>query len=350
MSSLLVYLLFALAAGAQAASPAISGSLVRGLIVDRSTGAPIPGAVVSLLPASPTASARVSLRSLMNPTNTDGVFEIRNVPRGRWRIQVQKEGYITLNASNLPIVLDVAGAVVTAPDIRLDRGGAIFGRVLDARGSPMSRVMVLSIRQIRSSDGKVRMTGGSSGQTNDLGEFRLAGLADGQYYVAAVPASNMVNPLTGGPARAPLARTDVATVYPGVADIADGSLVNVNSGVVTTGIEFTMLSVDAHQVSGIVIDAGGRPVAGAVVQLGQVRQPLTALVHQGAPSAMDGAFVITNVPPGTYVARAAVPLVSRTANGGLSSSLSVDAAARPGSTEVVVERDVAGVRVVVSKR
>ena len=350
---LIIGLLMTALAGAQAAS---STGRITGRIVDVVTGEPIPGATVSITPIPvPSAGRSISppspdpalLRSLTSHTNIDGMFEVGGVPSGRWSVQVNKDGYIPLSATTSSLAFDVGAGAVRVPDIRMDRGGAIVGRVLDARGRPMVRVGVLAMQQVRNRDGTVRLTGGASASTNDLGEFRLSGLAPGQYAVIAQPPPSVVNPFTGGSPTA-AATAYVPTVYPGSSDIGQASSVAVSGGVTTSGIDFSMVSIAAYHVFGVVVDAGGRPVGGAVVRLVQARPPLPAAVHQGNPSALDGTFAIVNVPEGSYSAQAVIPLVTQRP-GGVSASVSFGTPGNPGSVEVVVRgANVEGVRLVVA--
>jgi hypothetical protein len=107
-----------------------------------------------------------------------------------------------------------------------------------------------------------------------------------------------------------------------------------------------MLSARSYQVFGVVVDSSGRPVGGAAVRLVHTRSSLSATSYQGSPSALDGTFVIVNVPDGRYSAQAAMPLVIRRP-GGMSASLSFKAAGGPDSVEVVVDgANVEGVRLV----
>jgi carboxypeptidase family protein len=350
MWSVLVTLAVALLAVDGQTAVSSGAGVVTGRIVDAATGEPIPGATVSLSPTSGGRSTSPSvpvalLRLLTNQTNVAGIFEIVNVPSGRWSVQVSKEGYIPLGPSS-SLAVEVGGGTARIRDVQIDRGGAIVGRVLDARGGPITRVMVLAMQQLRNRDGSVRLTGGASGQTNDLGEFRVSGLGPGLYVVLAQPPPSFVNPFTGGsPTAAPA--SSVRTFYPGALDVAQASPVAVSRGLTTRGIEFSMLSVPSYQVFGVVVDNSGRPVGGAAVRLVQARPPLPATVYQGSPSALDGTFVIVNVPEGRYSAQAAIPLVTRNSNGGISASIRGERAGGPGSVEVVVRgANVEGLRLV----
>ena len=352
MPNLLVHVLVAVLAGAQSAAQVATGR-VAGRVVDQQTGQPIPGVRVTLnrapttplgerpqlpppgsrstLPPLPPPPDLLSQRPLMTETNSDGVFEISGVPQGRWIINAQKQGYIVRPAPSQPQIEAVAGRSTTT-EIRLDRGGAIRGRVLDARGNPVSGLMVLPMQRRRLPNGTVQMTGvaGESVKTDDLGEYRLAGLPPGELYVVAHPPPRVV-PLAGnfGPAPPPpTPTTHVSTYYPGVVDAAIASPVNVVNGGTTAAIDFTLQDVAAFQVAGIVVDAGGQPVAGAIVRLAPRASTPVNLSISGGPTDANGRFRVTNVPAGTYGAMAAVPVITRTASGGMSGSLGFGEAAQ----------------------
>jgi hypothetical protein len=365
-------LLVVLAAAAQSAAP-VTGR-ITGRIVDAGTGAPIAGVRVTLGPVSPTAPSLpalpprppqgrqtappppsdsntflLTLARLTSETNADGIFEIRGVPNGRWATQVSKEGYVVVSFASMSPIEMVGGRSVTIPDVPLDRGGAISGRVLDARGSGMSGVTVLALNMRRLPNGTIQVEGSRSGsKTNDLGEYRLSGLAPGEHYVSAQPPPRPAGLLVSAQPP-PSPTTHVATYYPGVVDAALASPVNVVRGGTTGAIDFTLQSVAAYQVSGIAVDSSGRPVAGAIVRLALRSSPMTVSV-QGGPSDANGRFRVTNVPAGTYGVMAAAPLVIKTANGGMSSSLSFGEAARPGAApELTIQADVTNLRVVVTQ-
>jgi carboxypeptidase family protein len=381
MVTLLVnVLLVALAAAAQSITPG-TGRIV-GRVVDAETGAPVAGVRVYLSgPVSPTApwppgptpalppappqgretpatppprpdpSFFLILQRLTSETRADGVFEIRDVPNGRWAVVAQKAGFIANRGLSLPLIEMEAGRTLTASDIRLDRGGVITGRVLDARGKPMSRVQVRTVQLRKQPDGTLQPNASSEPfvGTNDLGEFRLSGIPPGVHYVVAQPPPPPTAMLMiGGSVPAQATSTYVATFYPGFADVAVASAVTVANGKTTNGIEFSLFSVPAYQVSGIVVDSGGRPVSGAIVRLAPRQMPFATSI-MGGPSESNGRFRVTNVPAGTYGVMAAVPVVRQNAAGG-SGSLSFGVAAAPGAApEVMINGDTGDLRVVATQ-
>jgi hypothetical protein len=124
--------------------------------------------------------------------------------------------------------------------------------------------------------------------------------------------------------------------------------VTVVHGKTTNAIEFSLFSVPAYQVSGIVVDSAGRPVAGAIVRLSS-RMPFGPPFLMSAASDSNGRFRVTNVPAGTYGVMAAVPRVTQNGTG-VSGGLSFGDAARPGAApEVTIEGNAGNLRVVASQ-
>ena len=115
------------------------------------------------------------------------------------------------------------------------------------------------------------MPTGSQGpqQTNDLGEFRIAGLAAGEYIVAASRGQNPLLPRAAPSRRlgkVPGLRSRLRT-HPGTTDQNGASPIAVGAGVEVGNVTFTVQSVPAHNVSGVVVDENGSPLAGAMVTL-----------------------------------------------------------------------------------
>src|SRR5262249_14114144 len=145
-------------------------------------------------------------------------------------------------------------------------------------------------------------------QTNDLGEFRIAGLAPGEYIISAM--RPMASPF-GSAAVASTARTTAlaTTYYPGTTNQAAAQPIAVRAGDTVANIEFTMQSTPAFRVSGRVVDDSNQPVAGAMLMLiGDPRSGMFIGPAGHAQSGADGRFTIADVAPGTYRLQASVPM------------------------------------------
>src|SRR5207247_2572772 len=87
-------------------------------------------------------------------TNADGRYEIKDVPEGRYRISVNRSGYLPLQyGQHRPLeqakLLEVVGrAAVDHLDFALPKMGLIAGRITDQGGDPIAGVMVLAMRSM----------------------------------------------------------------------------------------------------------------------------------------------------------------------------------------------------------
>ncbi|HEY1304932.1 MAG TPA: carboxypeptidase regulatory-like domain-containing protein [Vicinamibacterales bacterium] len=314
-----------------AATQTSSSARVTGRVLDASTGEPIAGVRASLAFA-----ARVSLPRLLPEiqTDADGVFTFGDLPPGSWRVHVQKRGYYYGTAGQPPVIEVVEGAATTVT-ILLERGGAVTGRVLDSRGLPVGDLWVTALQPVQRPDGTIMSMERATERTNDLGEFRLAGLPPGDYYVVA---RLRVPPFTEAPL--PSKTMFVETYYPGAAGITAASPVVVTLGATTQSIDFQMRSAAAYHVLGVAVDARGRPAAGARILLSHGRAGTITTIFDGTAEA-NGTFRIVNVPEGTYRVQADVLVVTRSGTGSSTSAWFHGA-----PVEILVQGgDVTGVRV-----
>jgi hypothetical protein len=283
----------------------ISTARITGVVIDATTGEPIPGVRVMLAPApldelqseEPFVPPRVEPAE----TNADGVFVMTGVAHGPWHILVEKTGFYLVDWNVLAPIIDVAEDTIDLPDIRLDRGGAITGRIFDEHGNPLRNLMVSARQRMpreygTSSFGLIL----SPARTNELGEFTLERLPPGEYYVVA----RSMTSYSSSPGRT----TFVDTHYPGVRDEADATPVSVTRDGTAWAVDFQMLAEALYEVAGMVVDTSRRPVPGALVRL--ILDGGTVTSHWGT-SLSDGRFRFVNVAPGNYWIQATVPGVAQ---------------------------------------
>jgi hypothetical protein len=224
-------------------------SLIRGRVVAAENERPLRRAFVSL---SGVSGARPVL------TDEDGRFEITGgMPSSQ--LLIAKAGYITTTF--------VPARESTAHEIRVARGGVIAGRVIDPRGNPAVGARVRAA--LASAPGSVA----SITETDDLGDFRIAGLAPGRYAVTAMvqwPGVLTVADLERIRVMAQPGRSLAATLAEGRS--GESAVVDVRSGDETSGVDLRVSSSDVNlrvdtSDDSSALDfriAGGRDVAAAL--------------------------------------------------------------------------------------
>ncbi|HEY3804636.1 MAG TPA: carboxypeptidase-like regulatory domain-containing protein [Kofleriaceae bacterium] len=108
-----------------------AGTIVVGRVIDRGEGTGLVAAI-ELRPSGDDQAPRYAR------SGDDGVFRIEGVPNGRWIADAFAPGYISPGG----VELDAGKGV---PELALERGAAIEGRVVDASGRPIAGASVRAL-------------------------------------------------------------------------------------------------------------------------------------------------------------------------------------------------------------
>jgi len=155
----------------------------------------IAGTLVSKTDAHPLANARVILASVkarQNPqsvvTSDDGKFEFTGMPAGKYSLTGAKRGFTSSSYDQHYIfstaIVTGAGLDTEHLVLKLAPHSIISGRVLDEVGEPIRDANVGLYRDSQF-DGTHQIVTLRGSQTNDLGEFEIADLAPGTYFISA---------------------------------------------------------------------------------------------------------------------------------------------------------------------
>src|SRR5215204_3340031 len=293
-----------LSQAAATSTPATTGR-IAGRIVADGANTPIAGARIVVLPTRmprPTAGGGSALggmmwRPLQAQTDEDGRFVLDKVEPGSYRLDVQKNGFAPAGEGGRGQTTEVVAGKTTNVALALQRGGVIAGRVLDAQGEPLSDIRMMAMRRMDRPAGMPSPAAGGlflvpipingQQQTNDLGEYRLAGLGPGEYYIAAMPNGGMASG-GAGTVSMPTGKANTATYYPGTNDQAAAQPIKVAAGETIYNIVFNMQSAPGFRVSGRVVDENGTPVSGAMVMLMPARPMALMAPPSHATSGEDG--------------------------------------------------------------
>ena len=309
--------------GQQTKDTAAPTGSIRGRVVAADTGRPIKRARVSA-----NAPELQGGRGML--TDDKGLFELTELPAGRYTLSVSKSGFVSLQygqrrplQAGTPLQL-ADGQQLKGVDFSLPRGSVVAGTVLDEDGDPMPGVNVRVMRY-QFQQGNRTLTQAGNGQTDDRGQYRVWGLMPGEYYVTALARNTNFG---GGPGRgpggpagggrggrgAPVAGAGAIddedqlayapTYYPGVAAAEEAKAVTVGLSEEAAGINFNLLLVRTARISGRVTNPDGTAASGGNVNLAADTGRAQIAGNFGGRIGGDGAFSIANVPPGRYVLRA----------------------------------------------
>ena len=280
---------------AQATPPAKPPtSTVAGQVVQDPGGMPLKKVVIMLVPMT---GGDASQQQYSSATDAEGHFQVDGVQPGDYRVTLDRNGFVSSNhrsrtysSTSLSIA---AGQDVTGLLFRMLPAGVIQGKIVDEDGDPVPGVQVTAASP--TSRNNV-----ASAQTNDLGEYRIAGLAGGEYFVVAVASQRPV--LTGSnPAEA---RVYAPAFYPGTTDEHQATKVAVHAGD-EVGANFNLVSSRTFAVRGSVsgLTVPNQSTGSRVgIQIVTLRGDQEDRDFQ-APILPNGRFEVTGVLPGVYKAQ-----------------------------------------------
>lgn len=280
---------------------AAASSIIRGRITAADTGRPLRRAQVMVTAPALGAPRRTN-------TTLDGRYEFKDLPAGRYTILVTRSGYLSLRYGQRrpleqarPLQLEDKQTLNNI-DLVLPRMGVIAGRVLDDVGEPIAGVLVQALRPawVEGRRQMVIAAMTSPQGTDDTGQYRLAGLPPGSYYVRASTRETWMVSTAGKRELMGFA----PTYFPATVNASETRLVEVGVGQRVTNPDILLIPGRPANISGLTFDSGGRPLAGRTVGLTQRFLRETAggggSSAGSAPVGADGSFTFRNVTPGEY--------------------------------------------------
>ena len=307
--SLTLALLFCsavLLASAQDSAPAAKTASIAGTVIKDPGSQPLKKVLIQVVAEGQGESYTAS-------TDADGHFRVEGVVPGRYSIFLERTGFVGVNnrgrKSDVNVVTIQAGQSIEDLLFRMLPTATITGRITDEDGDPISGVRMFALRK---KPGKTTREAVSSNATNDLGEYRLAGLFPGQYTVLAMPppdfrdyekasektASTAAE--NGRSAESPDTRY-LSTYYPGTNDPAQAATVEVKAAD-EIPVNLTLVPQRTYRIRGTVtgIPAGQKP---AVELFSKAGDSMRANTSEIGP---DGLFEIRGVAPGSYIMKVAI--------------------------------------------
>lgn len=218
-----------------------SAHVLMGTVVNFATGAPIPFALVQV-----EQNAKL--------TDQNGNFQFENLLSSVVSVQAHKPGFFAENeigASPAPLMTTLSDHP-TPVTVRLVPEAVISGHVENPEGEPLGG-MPVSLRVSQIMNGRRVWQRQAQRQTDEDGDFRIADLKPGTYYVEAGPNSR-ARPIDESENRGEKFQVVPAEYYPGVRDFSAASPVRVAPGQ-RVALEFAMKRVPAFRLSGAITGA-----------------------------------------------------------------------------------------------
>jgi hypothetical protein len=300
-------------AGARAAQ---GSTFLTGDVVDASTRSPIPFAVVTLKPDASDGDKPVAEQRVLSDASGRWVF--RRLAPGSYKVTASAAGFLegglgqrqALGAAQSVIVGD--RDAVRDLRVQLWRHAVISGTVRDEFGDPLVNTPLRAFRRVAGSLRAQFSDAGPAVRTDDLGNYRIAGLAPGAYIIASATMNmNSTTPsvvalyqqrLRDTPARAEAIRAETSasgvfaipapgmrignsivqdgtlsgydmmppppragerprilarTYYPSTQSLSSAQSIAVRAGEDRTGVDFNLRYIPAVRVSGTVIGLAG---------------------------------------------------------------------------------------------
>jgi len=277
---------------------------VSGIVIRSQDSAPLKNATVQL------ANNPDRERHIATKTTADGHFLLKNVPAGQYKLIVTRNGYVNQELGQKkpgdPGAMFTLRPGQRIADLvfKLGLAGVISGKVFDEDGEPMVGVAVRAMRQVYT-DGRKALQTTTEQETNDLGEFRVFGLAPGRYYISAeIPGWNRIvgDREFSSPEKNTGEKGYAKIYYPNAPEAASASSVNVREGEEISSIDIFMKEVTVYRVRGRVQNLFPHQGTGDTQLVVARRSQITDWDPMGVQMAAkaDGSFEIPELAPGEY--------------------------------------------------
>lgn len=277
-------------------------------------------------------------------TDDNGVFAFTNLPAGAYTLVGMRPAWVPTaygtktygRGSGVPISL-AAGQQLTGVALKMLHGSVITGTIRDASGRPATDVEMI-LMTVQAQNGRRKVTPVLQSATVDKrGEYRIYGLAPGDYMLRAQPPPRMgageLRPTTPAElewakmaavaqgAAAPGVTADVPppppngrpvafapTYYPGTPDVAGATVVTLGANEERAGVDFSTTMVPIASISGRVIATDGQPPRNATATLQLAQTSGTSVIDMlmgmvgsaGVRVGADGRLSGSGIMPGRY--------------------------------------------------
>jgi carboxypeptidase family protein len=320
-----IFTLWALSAALAAQEPAPPSAVVEGSVINIQNSRTIPRASVTLLRLKGTGSK--SARA-----DGNGHFIFEHVEAGSYKLLADRQGFFSDSRKReyQPVFEVADGQHLKNVPVRLMPAALVSGEIVDEYNDPVPEVEI-RLMAIRMRLGQMVLSPAGKTVTDDRGQYRIAGLHPGKYYLVAEykpvnPVAEAVRTATAqqltqqtaaasrqnrGADVAPVSQPDVpeaAFTYPPLFYPATGDFQQAQAVTLGPGDEvpanFVMISAPVVAISGRVTNGMTGAPAGAATVSAYWTPYMEGDGMPARVSPQDGRFEIRGLAPGHYTLRA----------------------------------------------
>ena len=238
-----------------------------------------------------------------------GKFLFDNVSPGRYTLTAEKPGFITTrygarsNSSPGTQLVLTAGMETKDLSLKMTPQGVIAGKVVDQDGDPVMNVQIQIMRSAYAA-GRRQLQMSGIATTNDLGEYRIASLAPGRYYILATDRRQAAGQQERPGRAGETPDGNIATYYPNGVDSSNAVAIEVAAGGELRGIDIRLLKGKVYTVRGKAVSTAALSSPAMVSFRRKEDGSGLPLVLAGGGATQlrpDGSFEFRSVLPGSYV-------------------------------------------------
>jgi hypothetical protein len=283
--------------------------VLQGRVVNALTGEPLKKASLRLIRVNTNPSDdsnQPGQQGYSTSSEADGNFKIENIEPGDYHLSGERTGYLNgqygakkTGQRGTTIALR-AGQQMTNISFPLTPQAVISGKVIDQDGDPVNGAMVQLVAETWQR-GKLRHMPRNGSNTNDLGEYRIANVRPGKYYLVVQRVRWMPNaeppPEPGKPDIRP-----VRTYYPEAPNLESATQLDVRAGQDLTGMNIQLISAATYHIRGKVVGNVGEGIADQmnINATGRDQDDMMFMFGGGGTVSKDRSFDLAGMAPGSY--------------------------------------------------
>ena len=280
---------------APAQSPPQGMARVEGQLVDAASGERVRKAWLTLRGAGPNQMGYTAV------SDSTGFFAIDGIQPGRYSLTAEHAAYLraTIGGGQLNLL---AGQTVKVGRTLLTPHAVISGRVLDEDGDPLPIGVQVQVSRWRwdPQTGQRVLTQLKQTPADDQGNFRLAGLPSGRYYLSAYGGRTTV--AFDDRTVMPHAEAYTTTFYPGTSDPGSATAVPLVAGQELRDVNLRLRKTRTVRIRGTARDlSSGETVNQVALRLVPLSAyPTSPLTNDAVAVVQNGSFEFPRVQSGNY--------------------------------------------------